>query len=76
MYTYIYMHYIHSSIGSTSATGQFIFKKKKSIYVKHFTINIVHINLGFFNSKTFLRKSQFFCISLTGIVFPLTVFTT
>ena len=45
--------------------------------MKHFKINNVHANLGFFNLKRFLRKeNQFFYTNLNGIVFPSMVFTT
>ena len=45
--------------------------------MKHFRINNIHTNLGFFNLKRFLRKNnQFFYTSLNGIVSPWMVFTT
>ena len=45
--------------------------------MKHFRINNVHTNLGFFNLTRFLRKkNQFFYTSLNGIVFPSMIFTT
>ena len=45
---------------SSSTTGRFILKKKNHLYIKHFRVNNVHRNAGSFNSKRFLRKSQFF----------------